>query len=115
MLAGMYFLLGVIDSVSGSATASEGEAIDAFNAELKRRGHWVLAGDIAAPGELTIVDARTDSAAAKPGSLHDADEFIAGFWIIEVPSLEAAQHIAIAASRACNRRIELRPLLELAP
>lgn len=110
----MHAFLGVIDSLSGSATADEGAAIDAFNSELKRRGHWVLAGGIAAPGESTIVDARTDSAAATPGSLHEADEFIAGFWIIEAPSLEAAQHVAIAASRACNRRIELRPLLGLA-
>lgn len=110
----MHAFLGVIDSVSGSATADEGAAIDAFNAELKRRGHWVLAGGIAAPGDSTIVDARSEPAMTTPGALNEADEFIAGFWIIETPSLDAAQHVAIAASRACNRRVELRTLLGLA-
>lgn len=115
MLADMYFLLGVIDSVSRSATASEGEAIDAFNDELKARGHWVIAGGIASPDQSVMIDARGADAATTPGPVSEAAEFVSGFWIIDAPHADAAQHVAVAASRACNRRIELRPLLGLAP
>lgn len=110
----MHVFLGVIDSVSGSATANEGAAIDAFNAELKRQGHWVLAGGIAGPGESVTVDARSRPLSRTDGPPHKADEFTAGFWILEVADREEALRLGAAASAACNRRIEVRPLLGLA-
>lgn len=110
----MHFFVGVIDSVSGSATSDEGAAIDAFNNELKSRGHWVLAGGIAAPDQSVTIDARGAEAVTTDGPVTDADDFVAGFWIIEAPSVAAAHHVAVAASRACNRRVEVRPLLGLA-
>lgn len=110
----MHFFLGVIDSVSGSATSDEGAAIDAFNDELKSRGHWVLAGGIAGPDQSVTVDARGAEVMTSDGAVPYADDFVAGFWIIEAPSVEAARHVAVAASRACNRRVEVRPLLGLA-
>ncbi|NBQ01552.1 MAG: hypothetical protein EBU45_05955, partial [Actinobacteria bacterium] len=35
----------------------------------------------------------------------------AGFWIIDVPNQEIALELAARGSKACNRRVELRPLL----
>ena len=34
-----------------------------------------------------------------------------GFWVIEVSSEAEAHALAAEASQACNRRIELRPVL----
>ena len=45
------------------------------------------------------------------GPFVESKEFVVGFWIIDVPSHEIAQQLAAAGSKACNRRVELRPFL----
>lgn len=75
----------------------------------------MLAGDIASPEHSVTIDARGADAMATQGPVSEGAEFVSGFWIIDAPHADAAQHVAVAASRACNRRIELRPLLGLAP
>ena len=45
------------------------------------------------------------------GPLHESTEFVSGFWIVTAPDLDAARALAAAGSKACNRRVELRPLL----
>jgi hypothetical protein len=37
---------------------------------------------------------------------------VAGLWIIEAPDLDVALQLATEGSRACNRRIEVRPILQ---
>jgi hypothetical protein len=34
-----------------------------------------------------------------------------GFWIIEAPDLDVALKLMTEGSKACNRRLEVRPLL----
>jgi hypothetical protein len=36
---------------------------------------------------------------------------MSGFWIIQADSLEQAQALAAEGSKACNRKVELRPFL----
>jgi hypothetical protein len=43
--------------------------------------------------------------------LYDNPEFMSGFWLIHAADLEEAKALASAGSKACNRRVELRPLL----
>jgi hypothetical protein len=43
--------------------------------------------------------------------LFDAKENFSGFWLIEAESIEVARALAFAGSKACNRKVELRPLL----
>ena len=45
------------------------------------------------------------------GPFIDGLEFFSGFWIIDVPSVEVAREFAAKGSVACNRKVELRPLL----
>ena len=110
----MHFLISVIDDTSGSATGDEAAAIDAFNEALEAGGHWVVAGGITTPGEAVVIDARGGEAEVRPGPLHDTRDYVAGFWIIEARDRDAALALATRGSRACNRRVELRPLLGLA-
>ena len=37
--------------------------------------------------------------------------YLAGFWIIEAPDLDVALKLAAEGSKACNRKIEVRPFL----
>jgi hypothetical protein len=41
----------------------------------------------------------------------ETKEYIAGFWIIEAPDLDVALELATGGSKACNRRVEVRPFL----
>lgn len=107
----MRFLLSVIDTVSGSGTDSEMAAIDEFNDRLVSDGYWVMAAGIGAPDTGTVFDNRDGVGASRPGGYVGADEFVAGFWIVDVPDLETASRLAAEGSRACNRKVELRPFL----
>jgi hypothetical protein len=41
----------------------------------------------------------------------ETKEWLSGFWIIEAPGLDVALKLAAAGSKACNRRVEVRPFL----
>lgn len=107
----MRYAIFVIDDTSGSAGGDERAAIDAFNDELREGGHWILAAGIAAPTRATLIDNRAGRGAVTPGSLFDGPDFYSGFWLIEAVSDAVARDLALTASRACNRRVELRPFL----
>jgi len=107
----MRFFIAVIDDTARSADSDERAAIDAFNDGLEANGHWVFACGIDGPTTATLIDNRDDAGLVVDGPLLDATEFVSGFWIIEADSLEVARELAIAGSKACNRKVELRPLL----
>ncbi|PZQ90439.1 MAG: hypothetical protein DI534_04305 [Leifsonia xyli] len=107
----MRFLINVIDSRSGSGTPEEATAIDAFNERLVAGGHWVFAAGLADPTVSTVIDGRGDAAVFTDGPFAETSEWAAGFWIIEAADRDAALALMADGSRACNRRLEVRPLL----
>lgn len=107
----MKYFLSVIDNVSGGASGDEIDAIDAFNARLVDNGQWVFAAGLGAPITATVFDNRDGKDLERPGGYSVADEFVSGFWIIDVDTADTARHLAAEASHACNRRVELRPFL----
>ena len=106
----MRFLMAVIDAHSRSATGDEMAAIDAFNDSLRANGHWILACGIEDPTSSAVFDNRADAGLITEGPLHDSDEFMAGFWLIQADDLATARRLAAEGSRACNRKVELRQL-----
>jgi hypothetical protein len=38
-------------------------------------------------------------------------QYYSGFWLIRASNSEQAEQLALEGSKACNRRVELRPLL----
>ncbi len=112
----MDYLVSVIDdgqalaaNTSNSATATEMAAIDVFNDRLRAEGYWVYANGLAAPGAATVIDNRGDEAVFTDGPFLESKEFIAGFWIINAPNLDVALKLAADGSKACNRKVEVRP------
>jgi hypothetical protein len=93
------------------ANPAEEAAIDVFNEKLQADGNWVFAGGLASPGSATVVDARDGEPVFTDGPYIESKEHLVGFWIIEAPHLDAALRMAADGSKACNRRIELRPFL----
>ena len=107
----MRFLLSVIDSQTGTATADEMTAIDAFNDGLRERGQFIFAGGLSAPDSAKVIDNRSNRGEVNVGPLHKGNEYLSGFWIVEAKDEEAALTLANEASLACNRRVESRSLL----
>ena len=107
----MQYLVNVIDGRSNSGTAEEMQAIDAFNDRLRARGNWVFAAGLADPAASTVVDGRGDEPVFTDGPFLEAKEWAAGFWIIDAPDLDAALALMGEGSKACNRRLEVRPIL----
>ncbi len=107
----MQYLVSVIFDTVGLATPDEMAAIDAFNDRVKADGHWVFAGGLAAPSTATVIDNRGGEALFTDGPFLESKEYLAGFWIIEAPDLDVALKLATEGSKACNRKVEVRPFL----
>jgi hypothetical protein len=107
----MQYLVSVIDDTAGLATPDEDAAIDVFNQRLTTEGHWVFAGGLAAPSTATVIDNRGEEALFTDGPFVESKEYLAGFWVIEAPDLDAALKLAAEGSKACNRKVEVRPFL----
>ncbi|WP_144712751.1 YciI family protein [Curtobacterium pusillum] len=112
----MQFLVNVIDDGQAeatgrteSATRAEMDAVDAFNERLGAA--IVIAAGVSAPSDAVVVDARGGATSTTPGLVGAPAEFVAGFWVMDLPDAETALRVAGEASAACNRKIELRPLL----
>jgi len=107
----MQYLISVIDDTAGLATPDEDAAIDAFNDRLKAEGRWVFAGGLAAPSSATVIDNRGEEAMFTDGPFVESKEYLAGFWIIQAADLDVALKLAAEGSKACNRKVEVRPFL----
>ena len=107
----MQYLVSVIYDKPGLATPAEMAAIDVFNDRLQAEGFWVFAGGLAAPSTATVIDNRGEDAIVTDGPFLESKEFLAGFWILEAADLDAALKLAAEGSKACNRKVEVRPFL----
>jgi hypothetical protein len=107
----MQYLVSVITDTAELATADEMAAIDAFNEGLQTQGHWVFAGGLAAPSTATVIDNRGEEAVFTDGPFLESKEYLIGFWIMEAADLDVALKLAAEGSKACNRKLEVRPFL----
>jgi hypothetical protein len=112
------YLVSVIDdgqaAAAGrpdSATQEEEAAVDAFNERLQQEGHWVFAAGVGAPDTATVIDNRDGQPVVTDGPFVESKEYMAGFWVIEAADLDEALALAADGSKACNRKVEVRPFL----
>src|SRR3954453_1771043 len=105
----MQYLVSVVHDGSDLASAEEMAAIDVFNDRLQADGHWVFAGGLASPGTATVIDNRGAAALVTDGPFLESKGYLAGFWVIEAADLDAALELAGEGSKACNRKVEVRP------
>jgi hypothetical protein len=107
----MQYLVSVIHDSTSLASADEEAAIDVFNDRLQAEGHWVFAGGLGGPSTATVIDNRGEEALFTDGPFLESKEFLVGFWIIEAADLDVALKLAAEGSKACNRKVEVRPFL----
>jgi hypothetical protein len=122
------YLLSVLDNVSNhedpakpngfesaEAARESGEEIDRFNEKLKARDYFVYANGLGDPQTATVVDGRGETPILTDGPYIESKEWVAGLWIIDVPDLDVALKLATEGSRACQRKVEVRPMHEGVP
>ena len=107
----MQYLVSVIDDKANSGTPDEMAAINAFNDRVEADGNWVFAGGLASPSAATVIDNRGAEPVFTDGPFLESKEYLAGFWVFEAPDLDVALKLATEGSKACNRRVEVRPFL----
>ena len=74
-----------------------------------RKATGFLPGGLAAPGTATVIDSRGSEALFTDGPFVESKEYLGGLWIIEAADLEVALKLAAEGSKACNRKVEVRP------
>jgi hypothetical protein len=107
----MQYLVSVINDADDLATSEEMAAIDVFNDRLQAEGHWVFAGGLGSPSSATVIDNRGGETMITDGPFLESKEHIVGFWIMEAADLDVALKLAAEGSKACNRKVEVRPFL----
>ena len=85
---------------------------DAFNEKLKELGYFVFADGLDRPSTATVVDGMGEKPLLVDGPFVETKEYMAGFWIIDVPSRDIALELAAEASKVCIGKVEVRPMME---
>ena len=102
-------------SREGDATPSDEEMqrmfadVGAFNEEVQAAGSWVFAGGLHPVSTATVVDARGGEPVLTDGPFAESKEHLGGFWVVDVPDLDAALDLARRGSAACRGPVEVRP------
>ena len=107
-----HFIIFVIDGYTASASSTEMSSIDAFNDRLRAADQWVFAGGLAAASTSQLIDHQSNAGLITNQSLFSGAEHYSGFSLVRAADLKEAQQLALEGSKACYRRVELRPLLE---
>jgi hypothetical protein len=81
-----------------------------LTAEMERAGAWVFVAGLRPVSSATVVRAAGGDTSMTDGPYAETKEHMGGFWVIEVPDLDAALAWAAQASAACERPIEVRPV-----
>lgn len=85
------------------------EDVDKLNQEIMAAGQWVFGGGLEMPDTATCVDNRGGNVITTDGPFSEAKEQIGGFWIVNLPDLDAALELAARCSKACRGKVEVRP------
>ena len=84
---------------------------EAFNNKLQEQGYLVTADGLEPPRTATIVDGMGEKPLFTDGPFAEAKEYMAGFWVIDVPNRDVALQVAAEASKACIGKVELRAMM----
>lgn len=80
----------------------------AFNDRLQEQGYWVFADGLASATDSVVVDGQGASPIITDGPYQETKEYLAGFWVIDVPDHDTALRLAAEGSKACRGKVELR-------
>jgi hypothetical protein len=83
--------------------------VDAVNQQLKDAGAWVFAGGLHPSSTATTVRVRGGEVVTTDGPFAETKEQLGGFWVLDLPDLDAALEWARRCTVACLAPVEVRP------
>jgi len=93
-----------------------------FSTRLRASGELVVAEGLASPAQAKLVRAGSNGKPITDGPFAESKEFLAGYWIVDVPNAQRAYEIAADASAApglrgepLNMDIEVREIMSCPP
>jgi hypothetical protein len=90
-------------------------AVGEVNQQAMDAGSFVFAGGLHDQSATTTVHPNRGKPELSDGPYLESKEYLGGFWVIEVPDLDAALDFAREASVACREVLEVRPFMEGPP
>jgi hypothetical protein len=84
-----------------------------LTAEMQEAGVHVASEGLADPSLATWVSVRDGRAIASDGPYAEVKEHLAGFYLIDCPSVEEAVAWAAKVPDAANTEVEVRPVLDM--
>jgi hypothetical protein len=107
------YLLSVINDESvPPPTGADWDAsiarVGVVNDDMKAKGVWVFAGGLLSSDSATVVRVQNGTTTMTDGPFAETKEQLGGFWVIEVPDLDAALAWAERCAEACWGPIEVR-------
>jgi hypothetical protein len=93
-----------------------------FAGKLIKQGEWVDGQGLAGPDQARLVSAAPDGRPLTDGVFPESKEFLAGFWIVDVPTAARAFELAAEISLAPGRggkpmflKLEVREVMSAPP
>ena len=105
----MHYLLTVIGDTDNPAEDPAPLLLEAFVERVDRAGRGVVGGGLTDPQDATVTDSRGGEPVFTDGPFVESKEYLAGFWVVTADDLDVALALSADASRACHRRVEIRP------
>ncbi|MGH2835091.1 MAG: YciI family protein [Solirubrobacteraceae bacterium] len=115
-----HYLIGVYNGPDSRSRPAEEmskihAAVGAVNQKAIDDGIFVFAGGLHDQSATTSVVARDGKPELTDGPYLESKEYLGGFWLIDVPDLDAALSFAREAAVACDEPLEVRAFMEEPP
>ncbi len=108
----MQFALLVLESPADFAERSDPATVAAYMGAYMAYNKVLEDAGVFAGGATTVRDTRRH---VQDGPFADTKEQVGGFYLIEVPDLDAALHYAALCPAATRAGVEMRPTLPAPP
>ena len=85
-------------------------AIDQVNDEMVAAGIRVFVGGLKGPSNARSIHRAIDgNLSVMDGPFLETKEYVDGFWVLELPTIEEAVEWGMKAAAACDGSVEVRP------
>jgi len=108
----VYFEQGALAALSPDEKASLDRNSKAYDEELQRRGHYIVANALDPVSKARTVRVRRGTALATDGPFAETKEQLGGFILIDAASMDDAVDLAAGIPLAKLGSIEVRPIMD---
>jgi len=115
----MQYLVMIYEDAAGFGKRSSADApkhfaaFQAYTAALREAGVWVGGNPLQAPHTATTVRLRDGKRQVQDGPIADTKEQLGGYYLIDVPNLDAALDWGARCPATAYGAVEVRPVMPI--